>query len=206
MSSPYDGFSQSQWRSITEKLVSKHPLTPELADAVLAAWEDIFASRVGSKQYRIGRDIQLVPQLMGSLLHELIPLVVSDRHPNKWRRQRTKNEKDLVCLFDPTLSLEIKTSSHPSQVFGNRSYGQKAAAEDPTAKGKSGYYLAVNFEKFDSSGRKPKITLVRFGWFDRTDWISQHAQTGQQARLPPATYELKLVRLYPLDTESSASE
>ena len=34
--------------------------------------------------------------------------------------------------------MEIKTSSHKSQIFGNRSYAQKSSA---TSKKKTGYYL-----------------------------------------------------------------
>ncbi len=49
---------------------------------------------------------------------------------------------------------------------------------------KSGYYLAVNFEKFSRTSQvNPGINLVRFGWLDLEDWQGQRAATGQQARL-----------------------
>ena len=66
----------------------------------------------------IGRDIQPKPQIMGFLLHELIPLELQSRHPGEWRPEKAKNDKDLVYIPDPTLSVELKTSSHPSQIFG----------------------------------------------------------------------------------------
>jgi ScaI restriction endonuclease len=73
-------------------------------------------------------------------------------------------------------------SSHPSQIFGNRSYAQEQASGS-TGKGKSGYYLTVNFQNFKIAGAdQPSITQVRFGWLDHTDWIGQASATGQQAR------------------------
>src|SRR5437667_261612 len=77
-------------------------------------------------------------------------------------------------------------------IFANRSYAQ---APSDSKKSKSGYYLAVNFEQFSESVSQPKIRMVRFGWLDHSDWIGQRAETGQQARLNPATESLKLLRI-----------
>jgi hypothetical protein len=190
-----------RWRETTEKLVQAHPLKDELADVSLRAWEDIFATRIGAKGYRIGTDIKLSPQIMGSFLHELIPLILQDRHPGDWCRERNKHDKDLVCLSDPKFSVEIKTSSHASQIFGNRSYGQPAAPSEVGKKGKSGYYLAINFEKFSDKGL-PTLVQVRFGWLDHSDWLPQKSATGQQARVDPKSDSTKLIRLYPADSVS----
>lgn len=62
-------------------------------------------------------------------------------------------------------------------------------------KGKSGYYLAVNFEKF-SNTTNPQIKLIRFGWIDSGDWIGQKAATGQQSRLSSDVENYKLLQLY----------
>ncbi len=196
--SPYAGLADTEWPKVTKRLITAHPLTREFKDVVLTAWTDIFRTRIGGKRYRIGKDINPSPQIMGCFLHELVPLVFQDKYPGKWRRQQDKRDKDLVCLFDAAFSVEIKTSSHRSQIFGNRSYGQPSTnPSDHRRKGKSGYYLAVNFEKF-AANATPRIVQVRFGWLDHTDWIAQRAATGQQARVDPRADAKKLIRLYAL--------
>jgi hypothetical protein len=129
---------------------------------------------------------------MGFLLHELIPLELEFRYPKLWRRERLSTEKDLVYIPDEAFSVEIKTSSSKRNIYGNRSYAQVGGT---SKKSKSGYYLAINFEKFSSKVTKPEITLVRFGWLDQEDWIGQVAATGQQARLSPIVERNKLLVL-----------
>ena len=130
---------------------------------------------------------------MGFLLHELIPLNLGKQHPSQWQICEERNDKDLLCLADDKFSVEIKTSSHKDQIFGNRSYAQKGATE---GKAKSGYYLMINFGKFAEEGR-PEIIRIRFGYVDHSDWIGQASQTGQQSRLKPEVYTLKTKILYP---------
>jgi hypothetical protein len=117
---------------------------------------------------------------MGFFLHELIPLELETRYPGIWKKEVSKSDKDLVYLPDALFSVEIKTSSHGSQIFGNRSFAQESDAVG--RKAKSGYYLAVNFEKFLHESR-PNIRQIRFGWLDHSDWLGQKSSTGQQARL-----------------------
>ncbi len=193
MPSPYVGLDPSKWSSRTKKLVQAHPLkAEEIVEVVLSAWLAIFESRIGPKGFQIGPDITPKPQIMGFFLHELIPLEFATRHPGEWSAERTAGDKDIVCLFNPEFSIELKTSSHPSQIFGNRSYAQTGLS---TKKSKAGYYLAVNFESF-KKGKAPEIRRIRFGWLDASDWIGQRAQTGQQARLNPAAERSKLVMLF----------
>ena len=190
MTSPFAGRDFSEWGTVTERLVAEHPLSHEaIVESVFAAWAEIFQSTLGS--LRIGRDIfpQAVP--MGFFLHELIPVEVAQRHEG-WKRGTAKGEKDLLCTFDGRFSVEIKTSSHKSNVFGNRSYAQ---ATPDAASLKSGYYLTVNFESFAVSA-SPEIARVRFGWLDHDDWIGQKSQTGQQAHIRPEADQLKLVEIY----------
>ena len=193
MSSPYSGLSASHWLRVTQEIVEKHPLsTEEIVDAVLDSWQSILDSRLGTKGFRIGKDIFPKPQIMGFLLHELIPLELAAKHPNSWRGDTSASDKDLVYIPDDSFSIEVKTSSAPNRIFGNRSYAQGTSKGK---KGKSGYYLAVNFEKFSTS-KNPSIRLIRFGWIDSSDWIGQEAATGQQSRLSLDVENYKLLQLY----------
>lgn len=193
MDSPYLGLSEKEWLSVTQEIVYRHPLsTEEIVDAVLASWQSIFDSRLGTKGFQIGQDIFPKPQIMGFLLHELIPLELAAKHPDNWRGDTNAADKDLVYIPDDSYSVEVKTSSDPNHIFGNRSYAQGTSKGK---KGKSGYYLAVNFEKF-SVAKKPSIRLIRFGWIDSHDWIGQKSATGQQARLSSDVENYKLLQLY----------
>jgi hypothetical protein len=129
---------------------------------------------------------------MGFLLHELIPLELERRYPNIWKRNQNAQDKDLVYIPNDRFSIEIKTSSSNRNIYGNRSYAQ---VHENSRKDKSGYYLAINFEKFSSNLLSPRITSVRFGWLDMSDWQGQNAATGQQARLSPDVERFKLLKL-----------
>lgn len=131
---------------------------------------------------------------MGFLLHELIPLEFAARYPNLWRGEQSKSDKDLVYIPDAKFSVEIKTSSNRTKIFGNRSYAQES--ESAGKKAKSGYYLQVNFGKFGKNTAKPEILLIKFGWLDHIDWLGQATATGQQAHLAPSTANNKLISIY----------
>ena len=194
MNSPYDGLEVSQWLDVTRRLINNHPLdSEEIVEIVLESWKSIFASRLGTKGFYIGKDIFPKPQIMGFLLHELIPLELSAKYPDRWRGDRDASDKDIVYIPDFSYSIELKTSSNPKHIYGNRSYAQ---ASSKGKKAKSGYYLAVNFEKFSSNNSQASIRLIRFGWLDSTDWIGQKASTGQQSRLPKEVENYKLLELY----------
>jgi len=195
--SPYSNLSAENWCQKTDELIEKHPLnTDEIVEVVLRCWNDIFDSKFGEKGFRIGVNIFPKPQIMGFLLHELIPLELASRYPDKWRGETTSADKDVVYVPDAAYSIEIKTSSHPSQIFGNRSYAQKGNSKGK--KSKSGYYLAVNFGKcIKGKAERPKILRIRFGWLDHSDWTGQKAATGQQARLPPEVDKGKFAQLFP---------
>lgn len=181
----------------TRDRLRAHPLkADEIVEVVLRAWNDIFASSFGSKGFRIGKDIFPKPQIMGFFLHELIPLEIAARYPTTWRPEHTASDKDVNYIPDATFSIEIKTSSHPTAIFGNRSYAQPPAAGG-LRKSKSGYYLAVNFQKCSSTCCEPKVLRIRFGWLEHTDWVGQVAATGQQAHLTAEADKYKLVVLFP---------
>jgi hypothetical protein len=193
--SPYFGLGVEQWEQVTQDLLKKHPLdTDEIVDVVLQSWGDIFNSKLGPKEFQIGRDIYPQPQIMAFLLHELIPLELESRHSKEWRRDQFGTDKDLVYVADEQFSIEIKTSSSANGIFGNRSYAQPTQADK---KSKSGYYLAVNFDGF-SGGETvhPRIRKIRFGWLDHSDWKGQAAQSGQAATPSKEAKAHKLVTLY----------
>lgn len=191
--SPYQGLRPEQWPTKTQELINTFPLRmPELVDVVRISWESIFFTRIGPKGFQIGKDIFPKPQIVAFLLHELIPLELHSRYPGVWRQEKIARDKDIVCIKDDFFSIEIKTSSHASQIFGNRSY-----AQEPTAakKSKSGFYLAINFDRLDPMVSAPRLRRIRFGWLDHSDWIGQAAATGQQARLSPEVERGKLITL-----------
>ncbi len=192
--SPYKGLPPSRWMRKTQQLVAAHPLdAKEIVDVVLLSWQAIFESRIGPHGFQIGKHLFPKPQIVGFLLHELIPLEFATRYPGRWRGDESSSEKDLVHIPDLSLSVEIKTSSHKTQIFGNRSFTQPALR---SKKSKAGYYLAVNFEALCKAAKTPCVRRIRFGWLDHSDWIGQKAATGQQARLRPESENRKLLVLY----------
>ena len=194
INSPYYNHPQDQWQSITQKLIDRHPLMEdEIVDFCLSAWNGIFTSLIGINNLKIGENIFPRPQIIGALLHELIPAEIAHKYPTIWKKETNKSDKDIVFIPDNQFSIELKTSSNKKQIFGNRSYAQQ---QNSSGKSKDGYYLTVNFEKVNGANNAPSIQIIRFGWIDHTDWIGQEAATGQQSRLSPETYNLKLKTLY----------
>lgn len=197
MSSPYENLSEDQWSSKTKELIEKHPLAPDLiVDVVLEAWDGIMKTKIAD-ELLIGRDIFPSPQILGNYLHELIPVILAKRNPDLWRKEHDKSDKDLVYIPNVDFSVEIKTSSNPNNIYGNRSYGQENS-DNNSGKSKDGYYITVNFEKFDSRHPdfRPEIQKIRFGWIDHSDWHAQAAATGQQAYLETSARDLKLMLIY----------
>src|SRR5258708_5040680 len=97
MNSPYHPNKSESWLKTTEKLINAHPLSSmELVEVVLAAWEDIFQTKIGKGKYKIGKEINPKPQIMGFFLHELVPLEFERRYPKKWRREKSASDKDLI--------------------------------------------------------------------------------------------------------------
>lgn len=195
MASPYEGYSVKEWDRITEDLVAEHPLSEgEIVDAVLDAWDRIKLTKIGG-ELQIGVDVFPSPQIMGDYLHELIPVMLAHKYPGVWRKERLKDEKDMVFIPNDFYSVEIKTSSNATNIYGNRSYGQENS-ENNSGKKKYGYYITVNFEKYTEANRNPRIKKIRFGWIDHSDWHAQAAATGQQASLALNARDHKLKLLY----------
>lgn len=191
--SPYFGAAPENWSAITRSLLKSHPLkVDDVVDAVLSAWNGIFTSKIGHQQLRIGQELKPAPQIMGFLLHELVPFELAAKYPRKWKTGVGAGEKDLVFKGEPGYSIEIKTSSHPTSIFGNRSYGQQEVNDEK--KSKDGFYIAINFDKWDVSS--PEVSLIRWGWLDHADWSAQVAASGQQANLPAVVENNQLLTLF----------
>ena len=194
MKSPYENIDSSEWQKITETLLNDFPLSKDyLVSLVLKSWDAILRTKIADK-WSIAQDVQPKPQIMGFFLHEIIGQYIQADYPKSWRKEKTAADKDVVCITNPDFSLEIKTSYDKNKIFGNRSYAQEV--KQGGKKSKSGYYLAINFEKFEETEELPQIRLIRFGWLDHTDWIGQSAASGQQARLPKEVENGKLVVIY----------
>lgn len=190
--SPYTGLAPKDWAAKTKEVIALHPLKPdEIVTVVLRAWEAIFESKIGS--FIIGWDIFPKPQTLGFLLHELIALELQSRYPQAWRVEAVGSDKDVNHVTQPQFSFEIKTSSSAGRIFGNRSYAQEG---DSSKKDKSGYYLAINFEKCEKGKPRAQIAVIRFGWLDHADWKGQAASTGQQSSLSSDVESGKLLRLH----------
>jgi hypothetical protein len=195
MNAPYKDKPVSEWRMITETLLSKHPLPFEtLIQIVLKGWSCILESKICGLQ--IGTDLFPNPQMMGYFIETLIALQLEKQFPTLWKHGNQKQEKDVVCLEDDYFSFEIKSSSSKNKIFANRSYAQEQTSA--STKNKNGFYLIINFDKFNvlDSLYPPDITLIRIGYIEHSDWRGQKSEKGQQASLSPEVYQNKFITLY----------
>lgn len=194
---PYANIPKNQWKQTTKNLISEFPIPmDEIKNIVLDSWEQLFTISNDTKDLAIGKTIFPRPQILGFFLEEIVTQKISKAYPDTWQPDPTGYSKDLENLKDPKYSLEIKTSSSKKNIYGNRSYGQKG---ESSKKSKDGYYLAINFEKFDSKEplkKRPEITMIRFGYLNYTDWQSQSSSTGQQSRIPADIESVKLLPIY----------
>lgn len=209
MASPYNNQEEKNWKKITEKLIEDHPLSKkQIVDAVLISWKQLFQSKIGPLS--IGKQIFPTPQIMSNIIHELIPYNLAENVGSDYRVGTTKTEKDIVYEPNSTYSVEVKASSSKNDIYANRSYAQPSLDSD--TKDKNGFYIGVNFEKFqileDGDYRKvefdnegniiyPIITQIKFGYLEHTDWIPQASAKGQQARLTKESKKFKLIKLHP---------
>ena|SRR5436853_7913689 len=88
MTSPYLGVRSDLWSKKTDELIAKYPLSmEELVDIVQVSWKGVFASRIGTKRFQIGKHIFPKPQILAFFLHELIPLELTSRYPGVLARR-----------------------------------------------------------------------------------------------------------------------
>lgn len=188
--SPYLNRPVCEWQSITDNLISQHPLTLQnIHDAVFRAWNNVWTTVIGGQNgYRLIDASPLPPaQVIGYLLEMLVAQEINLTDSRFIWGQGS--QKDIHCVPDDSFSIEMKTSGQLGyKIFGNRSYGQTGVTGK---KDKSGFYITVNY--YDTT-----ITLIRFGWIDSSDWTSQIASTGQAATLSNEAYAHKLKTIHGL--------
>ncbi|WAC62076.1 ScaI family restriction endonuclease [Pseudoxanthomonas sp. SL93] len=190
MASPYQGIDASKWQETTRHLIAAHPLSPtEILEIVQIAWARVWQTRVGDVAGGFAlAEIEPPATVVGAFFERLFAKELATRYPDKWTLGKG-SQKDLHHLPDDSFSIELKTSGQPGfSIYGNRSYGQELENEAAKKKDKSGYYITINF--FGQT-----LTLVRFGWIDASDWVSQRASTGQMAGLGADVYKHKLVAI-----------
>ena len=192
----YEHKTANEWVAITNKLVKENPITDCIVDLSLRTWKSILNGNVNSYLNLKISELDLSPQAVSNLFHDILPIYIERNVPN-WKKGTQAHEKDVVYMIDDKYSFEVKVSSSKNAIFGNRSYGQSSG---DSKKSKDGYYLAVNIDKL--SVDNPNIRLIRFGWLNHTDWISQKAQTGQRSRLGKGVMDLKFKILYKYKNET----
>ena len=184
--SPYTGLPSARWRKITERLIAAHPLSvDQIKELAVTSWRELWLTTIGSAESAfLLADINPPATVVGYFFEKLFLRNLVAMEPKAWRGPQNRSEKDLVFEPNAEFSIELKTSGQlGSRIFGNRSYGQAATANQ--AKGKSGYYITVNF--YEKS-----LNLIRFGWIDHSDWKAQKSATGQMAGLGEDVYRYKL--------------
>jgi len=179
----YEGKPPSEWKPITDKLLSEYPLDgTDIKKMVLSAWDKLWKTKIGGTIPI--EDIGLKASSIGEIFQKLFSNELDIRYPDSWRTDKEKKDKDFVYIKDPKFSTEMKTSGQLQlKIFGNRSYNQKKSKED---KSKSGYYITINYYE-------KTINLIRLGWIDQDDWIPQKSPTGQAAGLSNDVYNHKLI-------------
>lgn len=170
------------------------PIT-EIPEIVIDSWNEVFEISNPSKSFSIGTNVFPKPQMMGFFLEILIGKKFEQKSKD-WLFDPTGYSKDLTNTKNEELSIEIKTSSNKSHIYGNRSYANPGAT---SKKSKNSFYLAINFEKFDKNNlaKRPNITLIRFGYLEHSDWVGQAAASGQQAHLTSLSEKGKLLQIWP---------
>jgi hypothetical protein len=190
MTSPYAGKPVSEWAGITHALVQMHPLKLDVIhDAALAAWTRLWSTTVGNAELGFPfAEADPPATVVGYFFEKLFAKELAARFPTMWRGGRG-SEKDLHCLSNEAMSVEMKASGQLGyRVYGNRSYGQVVENADAAKKDKSGYYITINFHG-------QTLTLLRFGWIDASDWQAQKSATGQMAGLGDDVYKYKLLTI-----------
>lgn len=188
MIDPYESEPVDNWEKITLSLINKHPLKDTLTDICLKSWQSILNGKINSYLNLKIKDMSLSPQAVGALLHDIVPEYIT-KNVEGFRKGCSNLEKDIVCIYDDSLSIELKTSSQKA-IYGNRSYAKSSSGN----KEKYGFYLTINFDKIN--GNDAKIKQIRFGWLSHNDWRAQKSETGQQASLKRESLKYKLITLY----------
>lgn len=172
--------------------------SPQMATLVKRAWHDLGCTTFGSKKLSWDQLHRFPGQAVGCLFEQFLAMQMASldlakTSGHKWRPGYSKTEKDIFCTTNPLFSVEVKTSSSSSGIYGNRSSTRKR--DSKRVKVRSGYYVVVNWDKDTLKMRK-----ARFGYIDDSMWVGQASDTGQQAYVPANVAKKCLVDLPIQDT------
>jgi hypothetical protein len=119
--SPYAGQPDNKRKQITERLIAGHPLKADvIREVALDAWKKVWDTTIGSGATAIRlTDLDVPATVIGYFLEVLFAREMQARFPTDWRGSRNKDEKDLVYIPEPSLSVEMKTSGQ----LGLKVYG-----------------------------------------------------------------------------------
>ena len=119
--SPYSGKPESEWLGITQRPISDHPLKQDvLRDAVIKTWSTLWQTTVGAGETSVRlTDLNVPATVVGYFFEVLLARDLEGREPALWHGTQSKEQKDLVYIPDPNLSIEIKTSGQAGfKVYG----------------------------------------------------------------------------------------
>lgn len=106
---PYKDKDKSEWKSITERLVNNHPLRWEIVDICQNSWKSILAGVINDKLNKTIGSMNISPQAIGALLHDIVPEYIQKNNIRGFRKGNS-DEKDIVSDENVYDSVELKTS------------------------------------------------------------------------------------------------
>lgn len=181
---------------ITKKLMDEHPIFSNsefLLNKIFEAWSIIWDTKIGNPKINfLLTDIEPRAQIIGEFFETIFSKIIGEECNTV---RGSSKEKDIIFrnLDLSKYNFEIKTSGQlGGGIYGNRSYNQPDSNGDIDSisrKGKSGYYLCINFYRFN-------IYKIRIGWINSNDWKPQKSQNGQAAILEDYVYAEQLIELY----------
>ena len=151
--SPYYGLFSREVGGENPRTLEEYPIAPEdVVQVVLRSWSAIFESTLGDG-FRIGVHIFPTPQIMGTLLLTSLSLLEIEAHTEgRWRAcaLRPRRTSSTSRMIDSPRRLRlIRSEPHLCQSK------LRLESDSPGKKGKSGYYIAVNFDKWPVIETRP---------------------------------------------------
>lgn len=192
MSNYYSGLThREEYIRVTEELIDKHPLKDELIKLCFEAWNIVNNIEIDILDEKLKlRDINSEGSLYGGLIDKVLSKLIVKIYSDNWRMNSNKSDKDVVNINNDELSIEIKSGGQKiCKIFGNASYNNKERNKELIKKSIEGYYVTLNYWN-------DTLYLIRFGWLDEEDWKPQEKKSGQQSKIRPTAYQLKLDILY----------
>lgn len=178
---PYDNTAPAQKRSITKRIVAQHRLGPEVAYHTMMAWHAL---------QKCPTEI-LQPTVIALLLKHFLAKQLDSCD---WRRGKAQ-EKDIVCVPEPSNSIRVKTTSRHTcdALCGSASMHGALRAYlkgESATKVRDGYHLIVSY-RLESM----RLHKIRFGWLQDVDFV-MHSSSRSAPRCPARIARSRLLTLY----------